>query len=227
MKGMTGVLVTGLLVVAGTAGCDAGTSTDGSAPSAPSTPAGSSASANPAASGATAAPAPPCVAGTWRSTGVSGRLGNASGRLTGGSGTTMTVGADGVTEVGFDTSQPVAFSVQAAGATVRGQVKYTGTLRASVSFQPRGDAAGVWQPRDDARQNDLHVTVKLSEPVSVTLLDNANVGALTGKQVPGAGDALDTFPILRRGAYTCTGKTLHVRTEQDGPNLDWTFARAS
>ena len=130
-----------------------------------------------------------------------------------------------MTEVGFSGSQPLSFSAQAAGAAVRGQIQYTGRLRAAVLFQPGGEGAGVWRPRDDARQNELRATVKLSEAVSVTLLDNANIGTLTGG--PGARDALDTLPILRDGTYTCSGNTLRVHTEQNGPTVDWTFTRAS
>ncbi|MFI6073971.1 hypothetical protein ACIA5C_20605 [Actinoplanes sp. NPDC051343] len=231
MKGTTSVLLTGLLVAAATAGCGADTTSGAPPASSTATAAGSPPPSSPeASSGPTAAPtssAPPCVAGAWRSTGVSGRLGGAAGRIAGGTGTTMTVGAGGTTEVGFTGSQPVSFSAQAAGHTIRGQIQYTGSLRAAVRFQPRGAGAGAWQPQDDARQNDLRATVKLSEPFSVTLLDNASIGTLTGKQVPGTGDALDTLPILRGGTYTCSGNTLRVRTEQNGPQLDWTFTRAS
>ncbi|MEU4245696.1 hypothetical protein [Actinoplanes sp. NPDC026619] len=138
----------------------------------------------------------------------------------------MTVGADGGTELGFAGSEPLSFSAEAAGAVVRGQVLYSGSMHATVLFQPRGEGAGQWAPRDST-QNHLRVTLKLSEPFSITLLDNAAIGQLAGEELPSAGEALDAMPVLRGGTYTCAGNTLKVNTEQNGPDLAWTFARVS
>jgi hypothetical protein len=233
-------LLTAALLVLGTAACsDSGGSATGSAPPSTASPpataapsAGTLPSAVPTPSGSAPAPggaaAPACVTGRWRATGVTsvGGLGAATGRLTGGTGATMNVGPDGLTEVGFTGSRPLDFSAQAAGATVKGQIQYSGTLRAAVQFGRQGsDGTGKWQPRENTGRNDLRATVKLSEPVSVTLLDNATINSLTGDTLGRAGDALDVQPILRGGTYRCTDGTLRVRTQQNGPDITWTFAR--
>jgi hypothetical protein len=228
MKGKTSALLTGVLIAATMAGCgDDSDPIEAGAPSPPpatNAPADSQASVSPAPSGASTAP--PCVAGKWRATGATGRFGTASGRVSGGTGATMSVGADGSTELGFAGSEPLTFSAEAAGATVRGQALYSGSMHASVVFEPTGKGAGRWQPRD-ATENSLRVTVKLIEPFSVTLLDNAGLGQLTGGELPGPTDALDAMPVFRGGTYTCAADTLRIRTEQNGPDLAWTFTRAS
>ncbi|WP_143234464.1 hypothetical protein [Paractinoplanes atraurantiacus] len=166
------------------------------------------------------------MTGDWRTTGVSGEFGNVGGKVSGGTGATMNVGVDGTTDVGFTGSEPLAFSAEAAGATIRGQISYSGSVRAAVVFEPSGGGAGQWRPRD-AAQNHLRATVKLSEPFSVTLLDNAGIGRLTGGELPGTGDAIDVLPILRGGTYTCAQNRLQVRTADSGPDLSWTFERVS
>jgi hypothetical protein len=155
---------------------------------------------------------------------ASGGLGTAGGHLSGGAGTTMTVGPDGTTAVSFTGSGPLSFSAQAAGATVKGQIRYSGSLHGTVRFVPgSASGAGSWKATVNGKDNDLRATVKLSEPVSVTLLDNAGIDDLAG--LSHTGDALDVRPILRGGTYRCNGDTLRVRTEANGPDLTWTFAR--
>jgi hypothetical protein len=181
-----------------------------------------------AASSAGGAP-PQCVVGRWNATGVDARgsVGNATGNLSGGSGTMMNVGADGVTQVSFAGSQPLVFSAQVAGRDVRGQASYDGTVRGAMQIGPQDNAGkGTWTPQGTVTWDDLRATVKLTEPVSVTLLDNANISDLTGDKSAQAGGAVDVQPILRAGTYTCAGDTLQVRTEDNGPAMEWTFKRA-
>jgi hypothetical protein len=112
---------------------------------------------------------------------------------------------------------------EAAGQDIRGTVGYTGSRRGAVRFEPGGGGAGSWQPQADPEGNRLRVTVKLLDPVSVTLLKDAGIGTLGG--LPGTGGGLDVLPVLRGGSYRCDDATLQVRTEQDGPTLTWVFRR--
>jgi hypothetical protein len=139
----------------------------------------------------------------------------------------MIVDADGVTSVDFTDSEPVTFSAEAAGAQLKGRVEYTGMLTAAVQFRPAaGDGPGTWRPVSTADDNELRATVRLTEPVSLTLLDDARIGDMVRRELPRAGDALDIRPILRGGTYRCARDDLEVRTEQNGPNLTWLFKRA-
>ena len=217
----------GLALVA--AGCLAATMTacsnDDGQPSAQGAAPGASQSAS---GGAGTSNAPPCVAGSWRATGVSasGAVGGANATVNGGSGATMKVGQDGATEVGFSAAQPLDFTAKVGGATVRGQVHYDGTARGSVDFVPKSDTGGTWNPHGQVSWSDLRGTVRLTEPVAVTLLDNAQLSDLSSEAANRAGGAIDTNPLLRQGTYTCQGDTLKVNTQADGPNLTWTFTRS-
>ena len=90
-----------------------------------------------------------CVAGDWRSTGVSGtaEAGTASARLDGGGGVAFKVGPAGETTVDFTGMQPVAFTVAVGGTDVVGSFTYAGTVTGTI--QTSGGAAGtsgVWEP---------------------------------------------------------------------------------
>jgi hypothetical protein len=212
-------LAAGLLLLSA-AGCT-GDGTDADQP-------GSSATAPTATTSAAAAPTAnrdtACVTGAWRATGVrsSGDAGTLTGRAAGGAGVTMTVGSDGITRVGFGDAEPVTFSAQAAGAKLAGEIAYTGSLSGAVAFEPSAIAGqGAWNPRGEAVDDGLKVTVKLTEPFSVTLLDRADISAA----LPDTVDTLDTLPVLRGGSYRCDADALEVRTERDGPTMIWTFTR--
>jgi hypothetical protein len=169
-----------------------------------------------------------CVTGSWRVTGVraSGAFGTTSSRVAGGTGAVMTVNGDGVTAVDFTRSEPVTFSGALGDAELSGQIQYAGSLRGAVRFEPpSGDEPGTWQPQTGTGDNKLRATVKLSEPVDVTLLDDARVGELTGTDLPQTGDALDVLPILRGGTYRCTADDLQVQTRHNGPTMTWLFSR--
>lgn len=219
MSKRTAVLLAGLLLAA-----TACTDSNGS-----SGAAGSSAPSATGTTGRTGGPPPTCVVGQWNASGVEaqGSSGNASGSISGGAGTTMTVAADGGTRIDFSRSRPLDFSAQVAGHTIRGQAAYDGAVRATMLFgNPDSTGKGTWTPSGEVIWDDLKATVKLTEPIVVTLLDNARVSDLTGDKSAQAGGAVDVQPVLRAGSYACTGDTLRVRTEQNGPQLEWTFTRA-
>ncbi|GAA3939624.1 hypothetical protein Aau02nite_48610 [Amorphoplanes auranticolor] len=172
-------------------------------------------------------PAPSCVTGRWRATGVAsaGSIGDARGRIAGGTGTAVTVDPDGRTEVDFRAAKPLTFTAEAAGADVRGTVAYKGSFRGSVTFDG-SDGTGRWIPQGRISWSDLNATVRLSEPFTVTLLDGVNLADITRDTLPGAAGAVDVQPILRGGTYECAGQTLRLRTRANGPDVTWTFTRA-
>jgi hypothetical protein len=179
-------------------------------------------------SGTKGGPPPTCVVGQWNASGVAaqGSSGNASGSISGGKGTTMTVAADGGTKIDFTGSQPLDFTGQVAGHTVRGTAAYDGAVRGTVLFGvPDSTGKGTWTPAGQVIWDNLKATVKLTEPISITLLDNARVSDFTGDKSTQAGGAVDVQPVLRAGSYTCAGDTLRVHTEQNGPQMEWTFTR--
>jgi hypothetical protein len=232
MKIVNRVLLAGVLLV-GVAACGdtdedpdrAGGAPPGSVPaSAPATQ--SPPSAAPTSSSGTA---PSCVTGRWRATGVAsaGSVGEARGRIAGGTGTVMTVGPDGRAEVDFTAGEPLTFTAEAAGADIRGEVRYQGSFRGALAFDPVDrDGAGRWIPQRGISWSDLRATVRLSEPFAVTLLDGASLADLGGDTLPGTNGAIDVQPILRGGTYRCAGTTLRVETRNNGPTVVWTFARA-
>ncbi|MEV4703158.1 hypothetical protein [Actinoplanes sp. NPDC049316] len=227
-------VVLAAVLLSGLTACSDGDSSPDAA-GAPATPPASSSpgapqTSNPppaTASAATAAPAPRCVTGQWRATGVAsaGTIGDARGRIAGGTGTAMTVGPDGRTEVDFRAAKPLTFTAEAAGADIRGTVAYQGSFRGSVTFQG-GEGTGRWNPQGRISWSDLNATVRLSEPFTVTLLDGANLADISRDTLPGAGGAVDVQPILRGGTYECAGDTLRLRTRANGPDVTWTFTRA-
>lgn len=214
-----------VLLVLGTAACTDNGSTDAGAPGPGATPAPSVA---PTTSAMPAPSAPACATGRWSAIAVnsSGGFGSVAGRIAGGAGVTMDIDPDGATEVGFAGSRPLTFAAEAAGATLKGEVQYSGSLRGGVNFVPQDSAgSGTWEPHLNSGDNDLRATVKLIEPISVTLLDNARLTRVAGEQLGNAGDAVDIQPILRGGTYRCADDTLRVQTRDDGPNVVWTFSR--
>jgi hypothetical protein len=220
MRTRTVVLTAGLLLAATACGND-GTGAGGGAGGPTSGPASS-------ATGAAGGAPPQCVVGRWNASGVAaqGSAGNASATVAGGAGTTMNVAAGGATEISFSGSEPITFSAQVAGRTIRGQASYDGTVRGTVAFgAPDSTGKGTWTPERQVTWDDLRATVKLTEPISVTLLDNARLADFTGDKSTQTGGAVDVQPVLRAGNYTCAGDTLRVVTDVSGPRMEWTFIR--
>jgi len=222
MTKRTIVLTVGLLLAVAACGND-GTGSTAGGPGA-----GSASSATGTAGGSGGAP-PRCVVGRWSASGVEaeGSAGNASGTVTGGAGTTMNVGANGATEISFSGSRPIDFSAQVAGRTIRGQASYDGAMQGTVAFgAPDSAGKGTWTPQQQVVWDNLRATVKLTEPIAITLLDNARLADFTGDKSNQTGGAVDVQPVLRAGSYTCAGDTLRVVTDVNGPRMEWTFARA-
>jgi hypothetical protein len=177
-------------------------------------------------------------------TAAGGVLGNgASGTVNGGQGVTMTIAGNGATKVGFGSMQPVSFAITANGANVKGQYSYGGTASGTLRFpggavpSPSGTGAaatatsgtpgqtGTWQPAGDVTWDDLRLTLKVTEPVDQTLLNDARVPSVTGSQTSQAGNAVDLRPVLGQGTYTCEDGMLTVRPQAGPGTVTWVFQR--
>jgi hypothetical protein len=70
------------------------------------------------------------------------------------------------------------------------------------------------------------VTVRLTSPAFITVVDNVKLADVTNSQVTQAGGVIDLQPLLRDGTYRCQGEdTLVVTPDGSGPTVVWTFAR--
>lgn len=97
-------------------------------------------------------------------------------------------------------------------------------------------SSGVWQPVGEVKWGDLRLTVRVTEPMRVTVIDNVRISDVTGAQTSQAGNAVDIQPLLRPGQYRCDGNdTLVITpsggtpsggTPSGGPTITWTFQRA-
>jgi hypothetical protein len=213
-----------------------------------------------------ASPTPPaeCPVGTWQSTQVAsgGAAGAASVTAQGGSGVRLTVAPDGAVTVDFSAMQPVVYTASLAGAQLKGEYQYAGTMSGAVTLpgaMPSGAAtptpgtvspapatpgatpttgampttpaggpgtSGPWQPAGTVNIDALKITVRVTEPVAATVVDNVAIGQVTGAQRTQAGNAIDLQPLLRAGQYTCSGDTLTVVPSESGPTVTWTLQRA-
>ncbi|MGE5829482.1 MAG: hypothetical protein ACM30G_14150 [Micromonosporaceae bacterium] len=206
--------------------------------------------------GAGATPTPTsaaqCPVGKWRSTEVSSSGSGLGVTVTahGGSDAKVTIGDDGAVRAIFSGMRPIEFTAQVAGAQVKGEIVYGGNLdgkvdltatnsgstggmtaspsgAATTAASPSGSgASAAWQPVGDVDWSSLRLTVRLSEPVSATILNNVKISEVTGAQTTQAGGAVDLQPLLRDGEYRCDGNdTLVITPHGNGPTVTWTFKR--
>ena len=208
-------------------GCTEGSTGIGASPGA-SAPSGSaSASASPGTPG-TAGPVASCVAGDWRSTSASGAVnaGTASAKISGGGGIAFKVGPNGETTVDFTGMQPTAFTVAVGGTDVTGSFTYGGTVAGTVRTSGGAAAtAGTWEPVGTVDWSQTRLTVDLTEPAQVKLLDNARIGDYIGTGADQTGNVVDVDPLLGRGTYECQGDTLVLAPDGDS-GITWTLQRA-
>jgi hypothetical protein len=170
-----------------------------------------------------------CVAGDWRSTGVSGtaEAGTASARLDGGGGVAFKVGAAGETTVDFSGMQPVNFTVAVGGTDVVGSFTYAGTVTGTIQTSGGATAtSGVWEPVGNVDWGQTRVTVDLTKPVRVRPLDKAAIGDYIGDSANQSGNVVDVDPLLGTGRYECRGDSLVLSPDPDGGVLTWTLERA-
>jgi hypothetical protein len=157
--------------------------------------------------------------------------------LSGGADVTATIGTDGAVSADFTAMQPATFTAQVAGAQVGGELTYRGTVDGKVDLGGTGASSptasgtagktGAWRPVGQVDWADLSITVKLTSPAALTVLDNVKLADVTNSQVTQAGGVIDLQPLLRNGTYACQGEDTLVITPSTGggPAVAWTFAR--
>jgi hypothetical protein len=210
----------------GLAGCSDGAGTP-SAGSSGKTSAGASAatSSGPAGTSETGAAAS-CLIGTWKATGLDGKLsGPVTGTFTGGGGTRLTIDAAGKAQVDFGTMQPVTFAFTVAGGDVKGSFGYGGKVNGTVKTPTT--ATGTWEPVGTVDFSTLTVTVDLTSPAAVRVADKTSIADFAGTGTADTGGAVDAQPILKKGSYDCSGSALKLGPAQGGPDTGtWTFTKA-
>jgi len=105
------------------------------------------------------------------------------------------------------------------------------TTTSTASAAPTGSAAAggsPWTPVGAVNFADLKLTVKLTKPVPLTIVDGVKLGDVNTSQNAQAGNVIDLQPLLRNGTYRCNGNdTLVITpTSGSGPTVVWTFTRA-
>ncbi|GAA3200707.1 hypothetical protein ACFO1B_05685 [Dactylosporangium siamense] len=213
----------------GLAGCSNGSGTPGTASSG-KTSAGASGAASsgaPAPGTTETGSAASCLVGTWKATGLSGKLsGPVTGTFTGGGGTLLTVDSAGKTQVDFGPMQPVTFAFSVAGGDVKGSFSYGGKVNGTIKSATT--PAGTWEPQGAVDFSTLTVTVDLTSPAAVRVADKTSIAEFAGTGTADTGGAVDAQPVLKKSSYDCSGgTTLKLGPPQGGPDTGtWTFTKA-
>ena len=103
---------------------------------------------------------------------------------------------------------------------------------ATTTAPPTGSAtaagkSGGWHPTGTVNVSGLTLTVKLTQPVATTVLNDVKVTDVTGSQTTQVAGAVDLQPLLRDGTYRCGGETtLVITTSGTAPALVWSLTRA-
>jgi hypothetical protein len=209
-------------------GCTS-SSTGGSTGGSPQ--AGSSGGANTSGggsnSGSTSGAAASCLVGTWKSTGIDGKLtGNGmNGTLAGGGGVGLTIAADGKTTANFDTMQPVTFTFTVVQQEVKGSFTYGGKVNGTVKTPT--DATGTWEPVGTVDFNTLTVTVDIANPAAVRVADKLPLSQFAGTGATDTGNAVDAQPILKKSAYKCSDNRLELSPPAGTPGVGtWVWTKA-
>jgi hypothetical protein len=205
--------------------------------------------------GATPTPTPTtaavtCPTGSWRSSSVSATTttGGLTITMDGGADVMLTVAADGTVTANFTGMKPIVYSTQVGGAPVKGEFTYDGTAKANLNAPTAtGTATGTatsttatptatgstpagtpWHP-GQADFSTLQLTVKLTAPIALTVIDKAKVSDVTDAQATQAGNVVDLRPLLRAGTYRCDGndKLIVTPSGSGGPTVAWTMARTA
>jgi hypothetical protein len=128
------------------------------------------------------------------------------------------------------TGAPTASSTSSGGPTAS-PLSTAATATGSPVTTPTSSGSGksgAWSPTGSANVSNLQITVKLTQPLATTLVDNVKVSDVNGSQTSQTGNALDLQPLLRPGTFQCQGEqTLVITTTTGGgPVLTWTLDRA-
>jgi hypothetical protein len=170
--------------------------------------------------------AAPCLVGTWKADGLTGKLsGPVDGTFTGGGGVLLTIDSGGKTQVDFGPMQPVTFAFKVSGNDVKGTFGYGGKVNANIKSGT--SATGTLEPTGTVDFKTLTVTVNLTAPAAVTVADKMQISEFTGSGTADTGGAVDAQPILKKSQYDCSGGTLKLSPPAGGPDTGtWTFKKA-
>jgi hypothetical protein len=122
------------------------------------------------------------------------------------------------------TASPLA---SASGST--GLSTPTGSPATTSTGSTAGSGkTGGWHPTGTVNVADLRITVKVTQPVAATILNNAKVSDVTGSQTTQVANAVDLQPLLREGTYSCgsDNKTLTITTSGKDPIVVWSLSRS-
>jgi hypothetical protein len=139
-------------------------------------------------------------------------------------------------EVTYKGSTDGMVDLNAPSPTTSSTTALPGSPSASASSAttttPAGPAtaagkSGGWHPTGKVNVSGLTITVKLTQPVATTVLNDVKVTDVTGTQTTQVAGAVDLQPLLRDGAYRCGGETtLVITTSGTAPALVWSLTRA-
>ncbi|HYN95456.1 MAG TPA: hypothetical protein VES42_16530 [Pilimelia sp.] len=100
----------------------------------------------------------------------------------------------------------------------------TGTAAPTASAGG-GATSGVWEPVPPVNWGDTRLTVELTKPATVRVLDNQPIGNYVGDGADRTGNVVDVDPFLGVGTYECRGDTLVLAPDDDN-GIAWTLSRA-
>jgi hypothetical protein len=129
--------------------------------------------------------------------------------------------------VDFKSAAPATSSTtgQPTGSLPTGTSTSGGSTASNAPTGASGKS-GAWRPTGTVNVGDLKITVKLTQPVAATLLNNVKVSEVTGSQTAQAGDTVDLQPLLRAGTFQCSGEdSLVITTSDKKPTLVWSLSR--
>jgi hypothetical protein len=118
-----------------------------------------------------------------------------------------------------------AGAVPGLSPTAGAGVGTSGTASPSPTIGGSASSSGSWEPLPPVRWGNTRVTVDLTAPVKIRMLDNAQISDYVGDGASRTGNVVDIEPLLGRGTYDCSGDTL-VLTPDRGDGTRWTLTRA-
>src|SRR5262249_22856006 len=145
--------------------------------------------------------------------------------ITYGGSTDGTVDLKATAPASSSTATPLA-SGSASGSPA-GASTPTGTPAGSPTGSAAGSGkSGAWHPTGTVNVAALRITVKVTQPVAATILDNAKVSDVTGNQTTQVGNSVDLQPLLREGTYRCgTDNNTLTITTSSAPTVVWSLTR--
>jgi hypothetical protein len=122
------------------------------------------------------------------------------------------------------TDSPTATAPATPGTPPVPSASPTATTPATTAPAPAAED-GTWEPVGKIDWSALRLTLELTKPVPVRLLDNAPIGDYINDAANQSGKVIETDPILGAGSYSCQGSTLILKGDTDNDGLTWTLTK--